>query len=82
MKGLSYFNRAKPAIQISIGTLEEWFQLSNDRARKKLKLNYTADDLLNQTPDDMIDLDHSKAKLDKSMLHESWFEDFQKEQKK
>ena len=79
MKGLTYFNRAKPAIQISIGTLEDWYQVAQERARKRLKLNYTADDVQNETQDDMIDIDHTKGKLDKTFLHESWFEDFQKE---
>lgn len=48
-KGIKYFDRLKPNVQIGIGTLDDWYQQRYVNAHqppaKRRRLNYTTDDI-------------------------------------
>lgn len=89
-RGLTYFNRLKPKVTIDIGTLDDWYtERTLLPLSKRRRLNATADDIEVESDDDgesdeeMVELNRTaeQAKLDKSLLYETWQEDFEKEKK-
>ncbi len=89
-RGLTYFNRLKPKVTIDIGTLDDWYtERTLLPLSKRRRLNATADDIEVESDNDgesdeeMVELNRTaeQPKLDKSLLYETWQEDFEKEKK-
>ena len=82
-------------MSISVGDLEDWFnqRYGLEQQRKRRRLNKTADDIQEALSEDeesseeiYIELNRTviveESKLNKSLLHENWLEEFEKEKKK
>ncbi|CDW77807.1 UNKNOWN [Stylonychia lemnae] len=78
-KGIVYFNRKKPTIEITIGSLEEWY-IENQFRFKRRKMNTFTEG--EDQKEEYFDLEETRSKLNKSYLYENWQEDFEKERKK
>jgi hypothetical protein len=80
----------RPKIQISIGTLEDWFKQKYTQLNtKRRRLNETVPDILEEgdeeeSSDSEIELNKTVTlpKLNKCMLYETWIDDFEKEKKR
>ncbi|TNV84687.1 hypothetical protein FGO68_gene6663 [Halteria grandinella] len=94
-KGLTYFDRLKPRVSISVGDLEDWHKqrYGQEQQRKRRRLNKTVDDIEEVLSEDSseeevyIELnrtvaDAEESKVNKSLLHENWIEEFEKQKKK
>lgn len=73
---------------IDIGTLEDWYtERTLLPLSKRRRLNVTADDIEVESDGDsdeeMVELNHTveQPQLDKSLLYETWQEDFEKQKK-
>ena len=86
-KGLIYFDRLKPRVQIDIGTLEDWYRARYiERPAKRRRLNRTVgeiereEDGEDEDEDDEVELNRTMEAgglVNKSMLYDEWYKDFQ-----
>lgn len=80
-KGIRYFDRLKPKVQIDIGSLEEWYQVRyvmKQSPAKRRRLNYTTDDIqIELSEEDELEVNRSvDGAVNKTFLYEGWLEDF------
>ena len=90
-KGIVYFDRLKPKVQIGIGTLDDWYQEryvnEHKPPAKRRRFNYTTDDIqidLSQdeededyNDDDQIELNKTvEAGINKTLLYDGWIKDY------
>ena len=89
-KGLTYFDRLRPRVQIDVGTLEDWYRvryLELQRPSKRRRLNRTVgeiekEDGEEEEEDEEVELNRTVEVVNKSMLYDEWYKDFQEQQKR